>query len=448
MCSVTECSSFLLLRRFHNNSDGRFSQEISLDIAQIFLHAISYFLTHNQSFSKSLVDTLVRDLYHLESLVISRENCCFSSVQEWFWRDGLLSILFDGKEVKNDITEGLIVLVRGIDVTYSEKRLITSKRLKTSFDTVLNNLFHTKLCSNHKKPPVESDCVLMSTILKFCGVESIFSDLNSTSASLSSNVENFFGDYLLIWLIESISIDNKYNVSEIAVRLFFKMLLLCIKAVPELEVFESFLNLLVEGRYHLRRLGNGLEVIAAGGGAAFVQCNALDIFAIEIAEAATFLFHSIQTVNDTDEASENGDVEYLSDMSYFLQVCAGLLDKGTTTLIGPTTVQSWVDIVARTDVTSSNTFKRRNILLDVLLLLGISSTSPFDIDMLSRIVSTALWQGGPTWNSKELKTLSDMKAEVIPNVVRDTVFKLRKELEETPEGVEDLDLYAFLWSER
>ena len=41
-----------------------------------------------------------------------------------------------------------------------------------------------------------------------------------------------------------------------------------------------------------------------------------------------------------------------------------------------------------------------------------------------------------------------MKAEVIPNVVRDTVFKLRKELEETPEGVEDLDLYAFLWSER
>ena len=449
VCTVTECSSFLLLRRFHDDkNEHTMSQEISLDIAQVFLDAISHFMKHHQSFSKDLVDTLVRDVYHLESLANGRKDCCFSKVQEWFWDDGLLSIFFQGEEMRIGIVEGFVTLVRGIDEMCSKKILNQDgERQKTHLHPVLCTLFHKQLLSKEKTPPIESDCNLMLTILDFCGVGYIFSDLNTSSVSLFSSVERFCGGYLFIWLIEFMSIENKYHLSDLVGRLLFKIFLSCLKAVPESTLFEKLLFLLVEGEYNLRRLGIGLEVIAgADGGDRFVQCDILDSFAIKAADTVTFLFHSIQPGN-SDEASGSDDGDYITDISYFLKACAGLLVNMTTMLIRPIVIRSWVDNASKTDVTST-TFNKRNTLMDILLLLGSSSTSPFDIDMLSRIVITAFRQGGSTWDSEELKHILEMETKLIPKVMKETIVKLRQELEETPEGEEGLDLHAFIWSER
>jgi len=439
---VSETSTYLLLKTQDKDDVENMDLESSTDIVQFFLDALSYYFTTpvigRVSFSKdqnNLCNTLVKDIEKLDRLGRTKKECLFSLVREWFWKEGILNVMvMDGQDMTAVISERFYKLLVGIAEMYQDDEGVTESNLYP----VLRKVFWDRLHPKEIQTPSLDATKSMFCILRFCGVNNIISDKDTSSSQCERAIESFCSNTFFGWIHKDISsITSNETRNSQQTEIYFAMLSLILKSIMSSEqrkaLWESLFSLIINKDVDLMKISSGLQKLVTENGsetASDFSSQALDSFSVKVAKDVVQHQISISADSNRDSNIEDHSV-YFDACVFFLKTCAGLSYGMNSCLVSSDAIDSWVELCLSTQessIFSVYLVRHRNQLLEILLSLCTKSFSPIKEENVLNLLVQVWNEGPPTWNMKEIHDLLAPNSSLTPKMINLASMRVCSEL--------------------
>ena len=445
--AVTECSMYLLLQ---SNSNGKHKMqqeadediEVAKDVAQLFLECLSYFVGSSAATSssalaeKEVVSTLIRDLCKLENLPLDRKDCRFHTVREWFWSEGLSSVVVD---LNSTAIQRLTTLLSEMAGARNVNGGIVTGEM--SFCNFVKKLFWNSIRPQCGSAPTYEHVSLLLSLLECYTTNHVFSWANGQSESRALN--SFCTEKIVPWIILS---SKDLEMSEI----LFKLLFLVMKDLSSLGEMKTIWEKCLHEIIRSCQIGESLEVITVGISMLAerhsemiekIRCETFDNYAISISNLLEAKFRNQESSSIVGESHPGTELS-------FLRLSSGLEGRLTKPILGSGVINTWVETLS--SGVEYGVYKERHLLLDTMLSLARSDCMILDSITILKIAMSAWKEGGTSWISIDLKNilasndslrhdLAKLCAGILRSEIRGDSFLFNRKT---------LDFDSYLWAER
>ena len=447
VAAVAECAMYLLVQQKKNTGEGSNgnndnnddeenqsevdANEIAMDMSQIFLDCLTYYLTVHSggsasvSAEKELSITLIRDLHKLDTLPLNRDSCKFSRVRSWFWSEGISSALseFDRKAMFK-----LSAILDGMNNLRDSKKLDPS----TPFQSALRDLFWNSILPDCDSSPNAEQLSLMRSLVKFCNVQFIF-DMDYSAGS-------FCQETLVPWIV------NLQEKNKRSLNVLFDIFFLILNDFNESEeactVWKQCLSEVVETEHSLSILIAAINILFAKYNDLMdtIRCSEFDVYATGVAKRAEAHYQAHAAAN-------LGNDHLLSQELSFLQLSTGLSAVSSSPLVSIETIHSWIDIVLSHEF-EYGIYSDRHVLLEIIVSYSSNGASELGTDLLLIIVLRAWKEGGRTWESNDLRTILSSNKDLRCKFLSASSHTIKEEIQSTIISNSGVDLESYLWADR
>ena len=439
--AVTECSMFLLVR---NNKNANLKAEedvedLPMDLAQIFLDSLSYYLTTPSGGSASLLvendlaATLIRDLFKLDTLSIDRTDCKFAQVRSWFWGEGMASAMED---TNRTAIRRLRSLLDGM-VEVGDGPILSNE---VSFRHSIRTHFWDNILPQCRASPRLEHLSLMASVFKFCTISFVFRGEDESS---EQSIDAFCRDTLVPWIRLPSSVTNQKSLQKVVFDLLF-MIMSDVEESERTQIWENCLREIAKEVKDLDTVTIGVSLLATRytNLVDTLQCQTFDDFAIMLANHSENKYRSHAGTGDSNEQHAESELS-------FLCLSAGLNGNSSKTLARPAVIHSWVDIALSYGL-DYGVYKERHVLLETLLCFARTCSTVIDSETLLNVVLRVWKEGGPTWSSKDLEHIfasdDNLRCKLLSScsdILKDEVKGGELFMER-----DDVDFSSYLWGER
>ena len=446
VAAVGECAMYLLVKKNKNTgekSNGNTEDnddednnevdkdEIAMNMSQLFLDCLTYYLTVNSggsaslSAEKKLSTSLIRDLHKLDTLPLDRDSCKFSRVRSWFWSEGISSALseFDRKAMFK-----LSAILDGMNNLRDSKKSEPS----TPFQSALRDLFWNSFLPDCDSSPNAEQLSLMCSLLKFCSVQFIF-DVDYSAGS-------FCQETLVPWIV------NLQEKNKRSLDLLFDIFFLILNDFDESEkartVWEQCLTEVVKTEHSLSVMIAALNISFAKYNNLMdtMRCSEFDDYATGVAKHAEAHYQAHAAAN-------LGNDHLLSQEFFFLRLSTGLSAVPSSPLVSIETMNSWIDIVLSHEF-EYGIYSDRHVLLEIIVSYACNGASELGADLLLTIVLRAWKEGGRTWESNDLRTILSTNEDLRCKFLSTSSHTIKEEVQSTNISNSGVDLESYLWADR
>lgn len=447
--AVTECSMYLLVK---NDTNGNIVAEekdeeggehaLAMDIAQIFLDCLSYYLTTPSRGSasmdgeKELSSTLIRDICKLGSLPSDRKNCKFARIKTWFWKEGMSTII----EYLN--TTSIRRLRSLVDGVAKVGRNGTNSGDDESFRHTIKTILWNTILPSCDPSPSNHHLSLLMSIFKFCTVGFIF-DASECIEPPRKSMESFCTDTLVSWISQSDASTNKPSLELVFEMLFMIMTNVGSESGTIKPIWECCLQEMVNKDDSLGMLIIGLTVLVTRYNDLIdtLQCQTFDDYAITIANLSESSHQNNAGTSNVDELRAENELS-------FFRLSAGLEGLASKSLVSSQTIENWL-AVALSNNLEYGIYKERHILLELIFSIASNDPAAIDRNTLLKVAVRAWKEGGPTWTCTALKGIVASDEILRSALLSSCSGIINKELKEqiNVKGTK-VDLDSYHWAER
>ena len=440
--AVAECSMYLLVQsknmdgekvsgtdKDDDNEDRMDRDEIAIDMSQIFLDCVTYYLklssggSASLSAERNLSATLIRDLYKLDTLK-NKDSCKFSGIKSWFWSEGISSAL---SELDRKAMSRLSGILDGMKGVRDSKQLDPS----SCFQTSLRDLFWISIIPDCGTSPSTEHLSLMNSLFKFCSVKFIFADKSAAS---------FCDEALIPW------ITNYPQTKKGSHDALFDIFFLILEGFDESEiaqtVWKQFLSKIVTKDHSLGIMIVAVNILCSKHSELvdIVRCSDFEIFATGVAKRAEAFYI-------THAGANLGNDHLLNDESTFLKLTTGLTTISSKSLVSFETINSWVDIVLSHGF-EYGIYNDRHVLLEIIVSSVCKDSSVLGKDAMMAILQRAWQEGGPTWDSDDLKTILSSDKDLRSKFLTASSQAITEEIQSKKISASGIDFDSYLWADR